>query len=129
MISTALDGFDVLNFGFSSGGHNPYIFERIEKRLDKNVEDKIIVLGLTPYSLTKKAQGNAHFRQELERENEEIALRRYVNPTLVFFDSIKPTDIIYANDTTQGYYENFRSDEWVESKRIRITTRQLLKVM
>lgn len=127
-VSKALNGATALNFGFSSGGHNPFIFNAIEKRLDKNSEHKMIVLGLTPYSLTKKAQDNAHFRQEYERDKKEVLLRRYVNPALSFFDLIRPTDIIYVNDTTQGYYERFRNDGWVESKKIPYNDKAALKI-
>lgn len=126
-ISKELDGLDVLNFGFSSGGHNDAIFNEIEKRLQTDAPKKAVVLGLTPYSLTKKAQGNEHFNQEKERAPKEIFLRRFVNPTLGFFDPIKPTDLIYANDTTLGYYERFRPNGWVESKKLPYDSTAALK--
>ena len=126
-ISKALNGIDVLNFGFSSGGHNPFIFSEIEKRLDETSKHKMIVLSLTPFSLTSKAQNNAHFIQENERDRKEVLLRRYVNPALSFFDPIKPTDIMYANDTKQGYYERFRSHGWVESRKIPYNNKAALK--
>lgn len=126
-ISKELNGLAVLNFGFSSGGHNPFIFDKIEKRIDFETENKIIVLGLTPYSLTAKAQENEHFAQEFQRDKKDVLLRRYVNPALDFFDPIQPTEIVYANDTIPGYYERFRNDGWVESRRIPYDTKKALK--
>lgn len=126
-ISKELDGLEVLNFGFSSGGHNSFIFDEIEKRLYSGRHKRTVVLGLTPYSLTKKAQDNAHFIQEKERNGKEIFLRRYVNPALGFFDPMKPTDLINVNDTIQGYYEKFRTNGWVESKKIPYNNKAALK--
>ena len=126
-ISEGLEGLEVLNFGFSSGGHNPLIFREVEKKFNIKAKNKIVVLALTPYSLTPKAQENGHFKQEKNRDQKEVFLRRYVNPALNFFDPIKPTDFIYANDTTQGYYEKFRPDGWVESKKIPFNNRAALK--
>lgn len=127
-MSESLDGLKVLNFGFSSGGHNPLIFKEVEKRLDHSTKRKAIVMALTPYSLTDKAQENGHFIQEKERDNNDILMRRYVKPALNFFDPIKPTDIIYAKDTIKGYHEKFRRDGWVESKKIPFNNKAALKV-
>lgn len=126
-ISKALNGISVLNFGFSSGGHNQFIFNEIEKRLNEKTEQKIIILSLTPFSLTNKAQDNAHFLQEHERDPNEVLLRRYVNPALSFFDPIMPTDVIHAKGSNYGYYESFRRDGWVESRKIPYNNKAALK--
>jgi len=126
-ISKELGGLKVLNFGFSSGGHNPLIFKELEKRLIENSENKAIVLGLTPFSLTPKAQENSHFKQEIERDEKEILLRRYVNPALNFFDPVKPFDLCFNTDSTQRYFERFREDGWVESKKTPYNSEEALK--
>ncbi|AXT61837.1 hypothetical protein D1816_16230 [Aquimarina sp. AD10] len=114
-VSKELKGLRVLNFGFSSGGHNELIFKEVENRLRN---DKIIVLGLTPYSLTPKAQANKHYLQEKNRSQKDVFNRRFINPLFSFFDPIKPTDVIYYNDTIPGYYERFKKNGWVESRKI-----------
>lgn len=50
------------NFGFSSGGHNPIIFNELGRMLinDENAV-RAIVLGITPISLTPRAQKNEEF--------------------------------------------------------------------
>ncbi|MBT8180648.1 MAG: hypothetical protein KJO53_03570, partial [Eudoraea sp.] len=126
VISDELDGLKVLNFGFSSGGLNTEIFNEIEKRLAR--ENKtIIVLGITPYSLTPRAQLNEHFKQEKERDRKEVFRRRFISPIIHFFDPIKPTDIIYAKDEQKGYYERFHKDGWVASLKIPIDSNAALK--
>lgn len=116
-VSEELGGLEVINFGFSSGGYNDVMFNEINNRLKMNNETSIIVLGLTPYSLTPKAQENQHFNQEKNRDIKEVLNRRFINPALNFFDPIKPTDLIHANKAPKGYQERFRSHGWVESRK------------
>lgn len=126
ILSEELGGVKVLNFGFSSGGLNNEIFNEIEKRLVKD-DQTIIVLGVTPYSLTPKAQLNEHFKQEKERDEMEVFRRRFVSPVIHFFDPITPTDIIYAKDGKKGYYERFHKDGWVASLKTPIDSNAALK--
>ena len=116
-VSEQLGGLEVINFGFSSGGYNDVMFNEINNRLKMNNETSIIVLGLTPYSLTPKAQENQHFNQEKNRDRKEVLNRRFINPALNFFDPIKPTDLIHINKSPKGYQERFRSHGWVESRK------------
>jgi len=117
-VSEELNGAKVLNFGFSSGGHNKLVFNEVSKRLSNSGDFKVVVLGLTPYSLTPKAQENNHYLQEFERSEDEVFKRRYLNPFLKFFDPIKPSEFIKLSDTIIGYHEKFKSDGWVESYKI-----------
>jgi hypothetical protein len=114
-VSMELGGLKVLNFGFSSCGFNKYMYREINKRILQRSDTKIIILGITPYSLTTKAQENAHYKQEKDRNPKDIFVRRYVNPFFHFFDPIKPTDLIFNSDTLSGYHESFRNDGWVAS--------------
>lgn len=117
-VSKELSGAEVLNFGFSSGGHNKLIFEAVDKRLSESDDVKVIVLGLTPYSLTPKAQENQHYLQEIERPSNEVFKRRFLTPFLKFFDPVRPSEFIQLTDTVKGYHEKFRPDGWVESYKI-----------
>jgi len=57
-----LKGTKTFNFGFSGGGHNPLIFREIDRILnDDPARTHAVVLGITPYSLTPKAQMNAEY--------------------------------------------------------------------
>lgn len=51
----------ILNFGYSSAGMSGQLLESGEEKLDSGGQ-KIIVLGLTPYSLTASAALNEHFK-------------------------------------------------------------------
>ena len=117
-LSNELGNLAVLNFGFSSGGFNDLIFSEINSKLLTDATNRIIVLGITPYSLTPKAQENIHFLQEKNRTPEEVFTRRFVNPFLSFFDPIKPTDLIQNTDTISGYHEVFNENGWVASYKL-----------
>ncbi len=106
---------EVLNFGFSSGGHNAIIFNAAEKKLNHN-EKKIIVLGITPFSLTPAAQQNRHYLEELNRSKGEVIERLYFYPFLFFFEPYNLQSIFYPNFIK--YFEKFHSDGWVESYKI-----------
>ncbi len=126
-VSQALSGIKVLNFGFSSGGHNSVIFKEIDGRLDKDARLNAVVLVLTPYSLTPKAQQNEHFNQEKNRDPKDVFNRRYVNPVLSFLDPIKPSGLINLKTGQNGYYERFHKDGWVASWKIPADPRSGLK--
>lgn len=110
---------DVLNYGFSSGGHNKEMFLSAESKLISSIGIKSIVLGITPYSLTRKGQSNAHFKQEKNRSWSDIFSRRFIYPAFRFFEPTSPMRIIdYATSNQTGYYEKFINDGWVQSHKI-----------
>ncbi|WP_297692921.1 hypothetical protein [uncultured Eudoraea sp.] len=114
-LSEELGGLEVLNFGFSSAGYNATMYHAINDKMSSGLSQKMVILGITPYSLTKKAQENSHYSQEKLRDQKDVFLRRYINPLLHFFDPIKPTDILYNTDSIPGYHEKFQKDGWVAS--------------
>ncbi|RIV72570.1 hypothetical protein [Flagellimonas aequoris] len=127
-VSKTLKGLKVLNFGYSSGGHNEVIFNEISQRFVESDKTRAVVLVLSPYSLTPKAQENSHFNQEKERNKKDVFNRRYIAPFFDFFDPVKPSEIFQSNDTIQGYHEIFRPDGWVESYKIPSNPEYALKV-
>ncbi len=127
-VSKTLNGLKVLNFGYSSGGHNEVIFDEISNRFVDSDRTRAVVLVLSPYSLTPKAQENSYFNQEKERNERDVFNRRYIAPFFDFFDPVKPSEIFQSNDTKQGYHEAFRPDGWVESYKIPSNPEHALKV-
>lgn len=62
VIESALPGLHAYNYGFSSGGHNAFIFRNIEKLLTRDPHGlRAVILGVSPYSLTPKAQTNSQY--------------------------------------------------------------------
>ncbi len=127
-VSKSLNGLKVLNFGYSSGGHNKVIFEEVSERFVGSDKIRAAVLVLSPYSLTPKAQENSHFNQEKERNKKDVFSRRYIAPFFDFFDPVKPSEIFQSNDTIQGYHEVFKPNGWVESYKVPSNPNYALKV-
>lgn len=109
------DGVKAFNFGFSSGGQNAEVFEAVNKRLDTS-GIRCVVLGLSPFSLTPKAQENGHYQKLLTTKQEEVFLNLHVQPHLLWFDPIEPEEAYkwFISDST-GYYEQFIPGGWVAS--------------
>ncbi len=59
-VDAAIPGARALNYGFSNGGHNPFIFKQVD-RLLAETGPRAVILGITPTSLTPKAQLNAQY--------------------------------------------------------------------
>lgn len=117
-LKNELGGLSVLNYGFSSAGFNDLMFREISHRLDTASAKRVVILGITPYSLTPKAQRNSHILQEKDRPWDEVFSRRFIAPFLNYFDPIKPEDLINYKPDAPGYYEDFMRDGWVASEKI-----------
>jgi len=115
----------VLNLGYSSGGLNKYMFDVAYSFLGKKEGLKIIVLGITPFSLTEEARKNEHYKQELERPLADVVERIYVNPYLSFFEPVRLSDYRLESDRT-FYPQVFHESGWVESYKIPENKREAL---
>ncbi|MCF6365178.1 MAG: hypothetical protein L3J35_03155 [Bacteroidales bacterium] len=107
-----------INLGFSSGGHSNLLFDLIDKRINLNSKEKIIILGITPLSLSKKASENGHIKRILKKKKEEILEYKYLFPVKNFFAPTSPAQI-RKNLTEKGfnkYHQEFYiEDGWVAS--------------
>lgn len=109
----SLPGANVINFGFSGGGHNPVIFAEID-RLLKQSGKRAVVLGITPWSLTAKSQDNAQFVDFKRRKGsvDETKLDAYLRP--LTWDHVK--DVVRGKaDGPITITQDFYDDGWVRS--------------
>ena len=113
---------DIINLGYSSGGINK---QALEFALDKlgNNESKILVLGITPFSLTEKARQNKHLLQELNRPTGEVLERKYIYPFLTAFEPIE----INPFKLPENYQMKYHPTGWVESYKIKEDTTEALE--
>ncbi len=108
-----------LNLGYSSAGFEKTLFNLINNKLDTTSYTKIIILGITPWSLTPEASKNEHLKQELNRKREEIISDKYffkikksftvLSPRLISKKYIKKSNILY------NYQEEFYPNGWIAS--------------
>jgi hypothetical protein len=117
-MQTVLPSYRFLNFGYSSGGLNPTMYQEAEQRLDPSTEQPLIILVFSPHSLTPESAKNEHFLEEKNRKPEEIFERIYIAPLLQFFAPISPETVMYIVGKTGPdvfYYQEFEQDGWVAS--------------
>ena len=118
-----LVNYKILNFAYSNGGLNNFMFREAEKHLSTKSKNKIIVLGVTPYSLTSLAESNKQYLQELKRPKGDIFQRLYLNPLLTFFSPVKPNFILMILENKKEkhkviYEQKFYDNGWVASNKI-----------
>lgn len=115
-----LKNYKILNFAYSNGGLNNFMFNEAEKHLSKKRNKQIIVLGVTPYSLTSLSEKNKQYLQELTRPKEDVYQRLYLNPLLTFFSPVKP-DFVFSGRSKEPqviYKQEFFDNGWVASNKI-----------
>ena len=88
-MADVLHGFRIFNFGYSSGSLSTFMLAEAEKRLDISGE-RIIVLGITPSSMTPRAARDEQYRQEKNRTTSEILENIYLAPFMKYFDPTTP---------------------------------------
>lgn len=73
-MQTVLPDYRILNFGYKGGGLNPTMYSEGEKKLNPNSQSKVIVLGVTPLSLTPSSAQNTHFLNRCRVPKEQAYL-------------------------------------------------------
>ena len=112
------------NYGFTSAGYSNEIFELINSRIDKS-KHPIIILGVTPYSLTLKASLNKFFFQEKRRKGFDKFKRLNFDHKMSFFDRIVVDE--YFKPSDYHVFQDFHDDGWVASSKMLIDTMSGLK--
>lgn len=120
-METILQGYRILNYGFSGGGLNAEMYAAAEGRLDPRSSKKSIVLGVTPLTLTTRAERNDHFQQEMLRPPDYVFMHLYWMPLLNALAPLGAQDFTStlaaqnAHPNQEGYYLEFHDDGWVAS--------------
>lgn len=125
-----MPNFDILNFGYSNGGLHEPLLSEAAKKLDEESTKKIIVIGVTPASLTPGAAKNEHLLQELRRKNSEVFQRIYLTHYLQLFEPTTPKMIInsiFDKVETNNYYEHFTKYGFVGGRKDVYDTNEALE--
>lgn len=108
-----LPGHRILNFGYSSGSLDERMLSEAEKKLDANGK-KIIILGVTPHSLTPRSALDEHYLQEKNKAKLEISYvlhLGYLNDFFMPFTKL----LQIASPNYQAYHQEYHKDGWVAS--------------
>ena len=112
-MAVGLRGFRIFNFGYSSGSLSTLMLAEAEKRLDVSGE-RIIVLGITPSSMTPRAARDEQYRQEKNRTTSEILENIYLAPFIKYFDPTTPIRFLEEIGSRKARFrEAFYESGWI----------------
>ena len=106
------------NFAYWSNGFGKKYLEGLEAKVDSGAETKIIVLGLSPHSLTGKAARSAHYFDVIRRSGEKgffsAGLTR-INEVFFPFNALDLTTKMTGQAKSSNVQITYHSDGWVET--------------
>lgn len=125
-ISSKLNGMNTLNFGYSSGGFTSVFYNEGIKKL-KDDGKKIVLLCITPFSLTEEACLNEHFNTERKHKKEEVIETMYFESIMAYFEPVNPQYILQkkylmekiSEQDSLFYNEEYKENGWVASWKLK----------
>ena len=88
-------GMRVLNFGYADGGFNPLIFRAAERKFAPDARRRILVLGVSPNSMTPKRGGrNLRYLEQHGKSPDYVFAHLRMAPFLSWFDSFEPAEML-----------------------------------
>lgn len=118
-------GLRTLNFGFSAAALDDVYLDAIERVIDPGVSRPVIVLGVTPWSLTPRASAANGYLDALAEdrraalpaawEQHTHRLARALRPFALGLQGPAPA----ARATESEYVQDFRLDGWVASDQLK----------
>ena len=126
LVSATNTTLKAINLGYSSGGYSSSYLDFAVSKLNPLSKNKILVLGITPHSLTKEAFANKHLQSFQKLSTLSIykgkyfsSLTKYLNPrklvSLVDDESGKLHTKNYASGWMASWYNNTDSLEAIAS--------------
>jgi hypothetical protein len=107
-----LPGRKILNFGYLNAALTPKFLEAAVAKLDAAASDRMLVIGVTPLSLSAGSLGNAHFNQELNRRRREPLDPEFEEEVRRVFS---PFELFAAKKAGPGSGTDFREAGWLAS--------------
>jgi hypothetical protein len=113
-VVSEIPGYSAINFGYSSGSFSEFMLDKVEEKFDTDQRNGIIILGITPFSLTPRAITDSHIKQELARKKEEVWETIYLQPVKLFFE---PHYFHWSGEEANPviYTQEYNNNGWVAS--------------
>lgn len=125
-----------LNLGYSSAGFGKNYFDFIDSKIVTDKNTKIIILGITPNSLTLEASLNKHFKDYNKKGKMEIFQTTYIDPNInfspyTFYEILKTKNNNSEKEDfhslNNGKKEHFDNLGWIASTSSKIDSLEALK--
>jgi len=101
------------NFGYSSAGLSKQYLDFVVSKLEVTSADKILIIGITPHSLTDEAFKNSHFNKYKKLTKIEVLKKRYITAASKYVSPIKPSSFFKVEKN--NYFQEYHNDGWVAS--------------
>lgn len=107
---------EAINLGYSSGGLSSEYLKFAVSKFNKKAKKKILVIGVTPHSLTKEAFKNEALHEKMNIAPAQNFRFRYLSSFLKSFSPYKPIDLI--SHKKDNYLEEYMPGGWIASSYI-----------
>jgi len=112
------DGYEAFNFAYWANGYGKGYMEGIEQKIDTGSDLRMIVLGVTPHSLTRKTARCEHYHWENSRSKEHVIQSLYLSKVQEIFapyDVIELVEKLSGKSKPHNYRITYHPNGWVES--------------
>jgi hypothetical protein len=116
--SAEFEGIESYNYAFWANGYGKVYLEGLEKKIDTTADLQMIVLGLTPHSLTEKTAESVHYLWEFTRAKEHVLQTIYLSRLQEVFAPYRIRDLykrMLGKSKPNNYRITYHSNGWVES--------------
>ena len=116
--SAEFDNLPAFNYAYWANGYGKNYLRGIESKIDTAADLRIIVLGLTPHSLTKKTARSAHYHWELKRSKETVLQTIHFSRIQELFAPYGAIDLfekVTGKSKPNNYRITYHPNGWVES--------------
>ena len=114
-----------INLGYSSAGFSNEYLDFVVSKFNPESKNKILIVGISPHSLTKEAKKNEALKSYLELNNFEVFRYKYLSSFLKQFAPYKPLNLI--KQKKNNYLQTYNKDGWVASDNIKPDSTRALK--
>lgn len=112
IVNKKLPELSVLNFGFSAAGLTRFYLNLAKSKLDVTGK-KILIVGISPASLTEKFAKNEMLYECLNYSMYDRFVLLHFSSFIQYFDPIKPIDYYYSfKKMKKGRYESYSNSGW-----------------
>ena len=116
--SAEFNGIESYNYAYWANGYGRDYLEGLEEKIDTTADVQVIILGLTPHSLTEKTAESPHYHWELIRAKRRTIETIYFSKIQEVFAPYRINELvkrIAGKSKPNNYRITYHPNGWVES--------------
>lgn len=108
------DDLNSINLAYSAAGFSKEYLDFVCAHFHENGKEKVLILGLTPFSFTPTALKNEHLQGFQKMSPFQRYKGLYINPALQLFEP-RTVEDLYPINVSEKYTEVYHENGWMES--------------